>query len=130
MTNTVFSMFQTRYILDFLSASRSSGTLFFFPNTEISSLKMLLLFHSALLFSISFSIHFHRCMIGPQSQQFISDKSRYFIRSSKWGAGSKQYKIQEFSCNLTVPRYSNIFKGIVSPDWKGLQMVSLDRFEV
>jgi hypothetical protein len=22
------------------------------------------------------------------------------------------------------------FKGIVSPDWKGLQMVSLDRFEV
>jgi hypothetical protein len=24
----------------------------------------------------------------------------------------------------------NILKGIVSPDWKGLQMVSLDRFEV
>jgi hypothetical protein len=23
-----------------------------------------------------------------------------------------------------------LFKGIVSPDWKGLQMVSLDRFEV
>jgi hypothetical protein len=22
------------------------------------------------------------------------------------------------------------FKGIVSPDWKGLQMISLDRFEV
>jgi hypothetical protein len=29
---------------------------------------------------------------------------------------------------LTVPE-TNI-KGIVSPDWKGLQMVSLDRFEV
>jgi hypothetical protein len=25
---------------------------------------------------------------------------------------------------------SGCFKGIVSPDWKGLQMVSLDRFEV
>jgi hypothetical protein len=24
----------------------------------------------------------------------------------------------------------SLFKGIVSPDWKGLQMVSLDRFEV
>jgi hypothetical protein len=24
----------------------------------------------------------------------------------------------------------NTLKGIVSPDWKGLQMVSLDRFEV
>jgi hypothetical protein len=24
----------------------------------------------------------------------------------------------------------NYLKGIVSPDWKGLQMVSLDRFEV
>jgi hypothetical protein len=23
-----------------------------------------------------------------------------------------------------------LFKGIVSPDWKGLQMISLDRFEV
>jgi hypothetical protein len=29
MTKTVFSMFQTRYILDFLSASRSSATLGF-----------------------------------------------------------------------------------------------------
>jgi hypothetical protein len=29
MTYTVFSMFQTQYILDFLSASRSSGTLGF-----------------------------------------------------------------------------------------------------
>jgi hypothetical protein len=29
MTNTVFSMFQTQYILNFLSASRSSGTLVF-----------------------------------------------------------------------------------------------------
>jgi hypothetical protein len=25
---------------------------------------------------------------------------------------------------------SAIIKGIVSPDWKGLQMISLDRFEV
>jgi hypothetical protein len=25
---------------------------------------------------------------------------------------------------------TSCFKGIVSPDWKGLQMVSLDRFEV
>jgi hypothetical protein len=29
----------------------------------------------------------------------------------------------------TVHRYL-LVKGIVSPDWKGLQMVSLDRFEV
>jgi hypothetical protein len=40
MTNTVFSMFQTRYILDFLSASRSIVEHWDFPNTEISSLKM------------------------------------------------------------------------------------------
>jgi hypothetical protein len=26
--------------------------------------------------------------------------------------------------------YNFFLKGIVSPDWKGLQMVSLDRFEV
>jgi hypothetical protein len=38
--------------------------------------------------------------------------------------------------NLTIPFILIIFlvalliKGIVSPDWKGLQMVSLDRFEV
>jgi hypothetical protein len=29
-----------------------------------------------------------------------------------------------------TPQSLNIFKGIVSPDWKGLQMISLDRFEV
>jgi hypothetical protein len=28
------------------------------------------------------------------------------------------------------PAVKIIVKGIVSPDWKGLQMVSLDRFEV
>jgi hypothetical protein len=39
MTNTVFSMFQTQYILDFLSASRIVEH-WDFPNTEISSLKM------------------------------------------------------------------------------------------
>jgi hypothetical protein len=27
-------------------------------------------------------------------------------------------------------RQAAVSKGIVSPDWKGLQMVSLDRFEV
>jgi hypothetical protein len=26
--------------------------------------------------------------------------------------------------------FRDIIKGIVSPDWKGLQMISLDRFEV
>jgi hypothetical protein len=30
---------------------------------------------------------------------------------------------------LTGASYT-VVKGIVSPDWKGLQMVSLDRFEV
>jgi hypothetical protein len=36
--------------------------------------------------------------------------------------------------SITHSKYSTdkgiIIKGIVSPDWKGLQMVSLDRFEV
>jgi hypothetical protein len=46
-------------------------------------------------------------------------------------------KIQSY---ITVPDFTLLeqfkihlkqcFKGIVSPDWKGLQMVSLDRFEV
>jgi hypothetical protein len=30
----------------------------------------------------------------------------------------------------TFENYFSAFKGIVSPDWKGLQMVSLDRYEV
>jgi hypothetical protein len=34
-------------------------------------------------------------------------------------------KINEKLAIVTV-----MFKGIVSPDWKGLQMISLDRFEV
>jgi hypothetical protein len=37
MTNTVFSMFQTLYILDFLSASRSSGTLRFSKHWDFQS---------------------------------------------------------------------------------------------
>jgi hypothetical protein len=32
--------------------------------------------------------------------------------------------------NIIPSKYGWIFKGIVSPDWKGLRMVSLDRFEV
>jgi hypothetical protein len=37
MTNTVFSMFQTQYILDFLSACRSSGTLGFSKHWDFQS---------------------------------------------------------------------------------------------
>jgi hypothetical protein len=37
MTNNVFSMFQTRNILDFLSASRSSGTLGFSKHGDFQS---------------------------------------------------------------------------------------------
>jgi hypothetical protein len=33
-------------------------------------------------------------------------------------------------CSYHINRTYKRFKGIVSPDWKGLQMVSLDRFEV
>jgi hypothetical protein len=33
-----------------------------------------------------------------------------------------------FLCDLAV--LQKTFKGIVSPDWKGLHMFSLDRFEV
>jgi hypothetical protein len=40
-------------------------------------------------------------------------------------SGSKAPKILEFKILGQVS-----IKGIVSPDWKGLQMVSLDRFEV
>jgi hypothetical protein len=31
---------------------------------------------------------------------------------------------------ILIEQQLTILKGIVSPDWKGLQMVSLDRFEV
>jgi hypothetical protein len=31
---------------------------------------------------------------------------------------------------VIIKKLKLYFKGIVSPDWKGLQMVSLDRFEV
>jgi hypothetical protein len=48
MTNTIFSIFQARYILDFLSASRSVEHCEF-PNTEISSLKMSLQLHVLIL---------------------------------------------------------------------------------
>jgi hypothetical protein len=37
MTSTVFPMFQTQYILDFLSASRSSGTLGFDKHCDFQS---------------------------------------------------------------------------------------------
>jgi hypothetical protein len=40
-------------------------------------------------------------------------------------AFNKLYAIVKYS-----PIQYTAFKGIVSPDWKGLQMVSLDRFEV
>jgi hypothetical protein len=33
-------------------------------------------------------------------------------------------------CQKYKRKNSKTIKGIVSPDWKGLQMVSLDRFEV
>jgi hypothetical protein len=32
--------------------------------------------------------------------------------------------------NILIAYVWLILKGIVSPDWKGLQMISLDRFEV
>jgi hypothetical protein len=42
-----------------------------------------------------------------------------------------------YSLNITILTFfiyynsqKRTLKGIVSPDWKGLQMVSLDRFEV
>jgi hypothetical protein len=34
------------------------------------------------------------------------------------------------AANLRARKYKGEIKGIVSPDWKGLQMISLDRFEV
>jgi hypothetical protein len=37
----------------------------------------------------------------------------------------KNLKVSIISFEIVI-----IFKGIVSPDWKGLQMVSFDRFEV
>jgi hypothetical protein len=41
--------------------------------------------------------------------------------AGKWAGNSEKQKQKA---------YDRCFKGIVSRDWKGLQMVSMDRFEV
>jgi hypothetical protein len=42
-----------------------------------------------------------------------------------------RFQTHVFSSEMCVYcKKSEHVKGIVSPDWKGLQMVSLDRFEV
>jgi hypothetical protein len=44
------------------------------------------------------------------------------------GGENPRISLQPRFHELSEP--SVLIKGIVSPDWKGLQMVSLDRFEV
>jgi hypothetical protein len=56
---------------------------------------------------------------------------------STWNGGRAKDKKSIFIVNVNFSKIialkgpiSKFVKGIVSPDWKGLQMVSLDRFEV
>jgi hypothetical protein len=51
-----------------------------------------------------------------------------------WFIHNKNYSFELCLCELMLPKDLQFnrkpLKGIVSRDWKGLQMVSLDRFEV
>jgi hypothetical protein len=50
-----------------------------------------------------------------------------FNISTKWSWPKNGIALDQ---SAKVWRHAAFLKGIVSPDWKGLQMVSLDRFEV
>jgi hypothetical protein len=41
-----------------------------------------------------------------------------------------EFREENIKINQKLSRIQQRVKGIVSPDWKGLQMISLDRFEV
>jgi hypothetical protein len=45
-------------------------------------------------------------------------------------AVSKHFSLKQVKISILNAYWNFDFKGIVSRDWKGLQMVSLDRFEV
>jgi hypothetical protein len=74
---------------------------------------------------------------GPELMPVIEkaktelEKIGVWFRANKMAVNVSKTKFiisKSFSLFILPPIV--YFKGIVSPDWKGLQMVSLDRFEV
>jgi hypothetical protein len=101
MTNTVFSMFQTRYILDFLSASRSSGTLGFSKHWDFQSKDVASEAPSVRLYKRVAGTHFlvylqpSRCLfplrIGPLFTMFRTQSTPDFSVAENFGLQNMMY---------------------------------------
>jgi hypothetical protein len=65
---------------------------------------------------------------GIQEEGKLRNISILFLKDSRVLPG---FGVANRNTSKTIQTLmSSFIKGIVSPDWKGLQMVSLDRFEV